>query len=178
MNRFRCVLLVFLFVSTCNLFGDIIPTRYTYPPAEVLITIENLDEYPDIVVVGVSNCPSISGSKKAYIIEPGVSLKVHKSCPLTIYAVKKDYLEKKKLGKIKWNKDENVIISNLTVTRTTIDPDRAVNAIRMHFRIAGFNDEEMVLYNSSLIYKYTGGLPDVVENLEYKGDLSKLRKTF
>lgn len=179
MNKFKCILLVFLLISNCHLFGDVIISK-RYPPALILATIDNLDEYPDITVVGVSECFAVplTSERDAYIVKPDSCLELFNSCNAVFYAVKKDYLEKKELKKIKWNKDRKVKVSNLSLRSKYLRPNQPISTVENHYRIAGFNSEKMIIYKSLEVLKYSDGRADKVTEFKYEGDLSELRKTF
>ncbi|MDR2037788.1 MAG: hypothetical protein LBQ60_07690 [Bacteroidales bacterium] len=176
MKKIECTLLIILAFLTANSYGDIIFTEY--PQAKIRVRITNLSDFPDIVLVGCSDCMAVSKSKRAYVVQPDSCLEVHKACPLTIYAVKKDYFEKKNLKKIKWEKDQHVISSNLTVSAKTFDTTSLpIHTVELDFNIAGFNDSIMILYQTKRVNKFNDGR-NTVRHFDYEGDLSKLRKNF
>ena len=175
MKKFKSTLLLFLAVLTINSYGDVIVPKY--PPAKVYMKINNLNDYPDIVIIGVYICSVVFKSNKAFILEPDSLLEIHKSCPFKLYAVKKSYFEKKGIKKIKWEKDENVIESNLLFSGK-FTPFFPIHTVEMNFIIAGFNDTSMVMHQATHILKYSDGRSDDVRNYDYKGDLSKLQKGF
>ena len=201
MKKTKCTLLLLLVILTINSYGDIImPQRQ---PVSVYVKINNLNDYPDIVIIGLNDCLAASNSNKAFIVEPDSFLLIHKSCPLKLYAVEKSYFEKKGIEKIKWGEDKNVRESNLIFSEKVLEetenmgevvssPDtaetdgvivvwgvgrRAVHTKEMTFNIAGFDDTSMVMYKTTQIDKYHRRSDDV-RNFEYEGDLSKLRKEF
>jgi len=92
-RRIKCTLLLVFAIYTISVYGDIIIVEYS--PNKICVRIENLKDFPDIVIVGVSDCFSVFSKPKVEIIDTRSCLKVPKTCLLTFYAVKKDYLEKK-----------------------------------------------------------------------------------
>ena len=203
MKKFKCTLLLFLTVLTINSYGDVIITQRQ--PVKICVKINNLTDYPDIVIIGINDCLAASMSKKAFIVVPDSFLVIHKACPLKLYAVKKSYFEKKGINKIKWGKDKNVIESNIIFSENVLEEienkgeivnspktDNDGNIVvwggggRLHtkemiFNIAGFDDTSMIMYKTTQIDKYdknNGGRPDSVRNFNYEGDLSKLQKGF
>ncbi|MDR2037787.1 MAG: hypothetical protein LBQ60_07685 [Bacteroidales bacterium] len=178
MKKIKCILLLLAILSVRS-YGDIILTE---PQSfEICINIKGLDDYPDIALIGFRDCMALwSNSKKAYVVDPNTCLGLSKSCPLTLYAVKKSYLEKKKdVNDIDLKKDKNVIKSSITIDMNDFNIDRSsVKSMDVNFNIAGFDKTSMVLYKASQVIQYKDGRPDSVESFEYEGDLSKLRKKF
>jgi hypothetical protein len=175
MKKLNLLVFIFLLVFSFKTSGDVILIES--PRAQICVRISNLDEFPDVALIGFSDCVSLSQSNKIYLINSISCLKVNKYCPLTILAVKKDYIKNKDITKIDWNNDKNVFKSHLK-----IDPDwrieapESVSNIDVYFRIAGFTDSSIVLYRSLQVYKYNNGQPDKIEDYKYNGDFSKLYK--
>ena len=82
MKTLKFILVLFLFVITARLSGDIVK-KHTQPQIRVMIT--NLDNFPDIAVIGLSDCLAFSRSNKAYIVKSGSCLQIYQACPLTLY---------------------------------------------------------------------------------------------
>ena len=176
MKRLKCVFVLLFAVLSINSHGDvIIPQKL---PATIYAKITNLNDYPDITLIGVNECWSIPGTKKAVIIDSDSELKIHNSCLLKFYAVKKDYLDKKDIEKIEWDKDKNVTKTNLTIKGKSYTPSAGIFTIVLHYDIAGFDGSSVVLYKSAQVHKYSDGRPDSKMEFKFDGDLSTLRKEF
>ena len=163
MKRIKCTLLLVLAIFAAKVYGDII--TYKSPSAKVCVRIENLKDYPDIVVVGVSDCLTVFSKPKVDIIDLNTCIEVHKACPLKFYAVKKEYLKKKRVSKINWEKDENVRKANITVDAKQNDWSfyhSNVMIFELSFSIEGFNKNSMMMFRIKTTEKFGNGKPDHV----------------
>ncbi|MDR2954879.1 MAG: hypothetical protein LBV43_07355 [Prevotella sp.] len=174
MKKIKLLLLILLILPAFTSYADIIIDQY---PVKVYVKIDNVEEFSDIIIIGVSNCPVFS--KKPFIVNSDSEMEIRKTCSIKFYAVKKDYLEEKGLDNIKWGKDKNVLKANETIKIKRTISDEPNECQEIHFTIAGFNDKEMVIYKSSQVYKYGNShRPDKVEKFDYTGDRSKLKNNF
>ncbi|MDA0525638.1 hypothetical protein [Methanococcoides alaskense] len=132
------------------------------------VKIVNLDEFPEIVLVGHITGPVIQ-CENPYIISPDKCLtKFYKANELTIYAIDKAYLEAKGLENIDLESDPN-----LCSYEVEIDPDwYVVNEenpfIRedIEYSIAGFSEDKLIIYTSRKVSEYKAGIPDRTETFE------------
>ena len=184
MKRIKYTLLAFLAILTIKVYGDIIP-EYYYPSVKICVKIENLEDYPDIAIIGLSDCVAIFFKPKANTVDTNSCLEVQKACPLTFYAVKKDYLREKGIENINWKKDKNVRKSDVTVIAKKTRVSSGTEALEMNFAIAGFDENSMVMYQVSETRKYNNGWPDSIRKIytpmdspEAYQDLLKLQKSF
>ena len=176
MRNLTCILLLILTVLMVRAYGNIIIVRHS--PVKVCVKIENLKDYPDIVLIGLSDCFALFPKPEVEIVDSTLCLEVSKACPLTFYAVKKDYLEKNGIENINWEDDKNVKKSNKTVNaRTTYIDYPDVETLEINFIIAGFNEKSMVMYQTSRTFKFSNNKPDVVVEGFYPG-LESLQKSF
>ena len=160
-RRIKCTLLLVFAIYTISVYGDIIIVEYS--PNKICVRIENLKDFPDIVIVGVSDCFSVFSKPKVEIIDSSSCLKVPKTCPFTFYAVKKDYLEKNGIENINWKKDKNVRQSSITVNSKKIRIDYPnVETLEITYIIAGFKNNSMVMDTKLQTYKFNDGKPDSV----------------
>ena len=159
MKRIRYILLALFAIFTFRIYGDIIIK--VGDPLKISVRIENPDSYPGIVIVGVNDCFAAS-RPEVNVFDSSSCMEVHKACRLTFYAVKKDYLEKKKIYKINWEKDKNVMKSNTTVDLNSLRSD--VESVDIYFYVAGFNENSMVMYKTKQITKYFYIKPDKIDN--------------
>jgi len=184
MKRVKYTIVLLLVMLTVRTSGDIIIN--TYSPVKVCVRIENLKDYPDIVVVGLSDCITVFSNPKVEIIDSCSCVEVHKACPLTFYAVKKDYLEKKGIKNINWKKDKKVRKADKTVNANKVSVHYPnVEISEQNFFIAGFNENSMVIWHISQTNKFSHGTPDIVDRFLHPGfDLPtvqeslKLQKSF
>jgi len=148
MRKVKFILLLAFAFCTGKGLSDIVVTFYS--PNKICVKIVNLSDYPDIVVVGISDCLPVFSKPKMDVLVSDSSLEVHKACPLNFYAVKKNYLKKKGINKIKWNNDKNVRKADHSVSAKThkaIFPD--VETLEVSYFIVGFDENSMVLIEKS-----------------------------
>ena len=183
MKRVKYTLVLLLAILTVRIHGDVIIVDYS--PTKICVRITNLNDYPDIEIIGLNNCFAVFSKPKVNIVDSISSLEVHKACPLTFYAVKKEYLKEKGIENINWKKDKNVRKSDITVNaRKTRVGYPNVENLEMNFIIVGFNEKSMVMYPISQTHKFNNGDPDEVyefglwSSLDSFRALLKLRKTF
>lgn len=183
MKKIKLLLLTLFVFFVLNSYADIILTQPRHP-LKVYIKVDNTEQFSDIVIIGVSDCPAVS--KKPFIVNADSDMELSKSCSITLYAVKKDYLEEKGLSNIKWKKDKNIAKANQTIkldkTTTVSRPD---DRLEMHFTIAGFNGMKMIIYKSSEVHQisklYQRSKNNTLENVktfEFEGDRSELKNDF
>jgi hypothetical protein len=176
MKTIKYVFLLFLFIISIRINGDVIIAENS--PSTICARIINLDEYPEISLIGFYDCLAISGSNKAIVFRSITCLNINRFCPLTLCAVKKKYLNKKHLEDIDWKKDTNVIKSNLTINTRTYNISKSVLNILIEYKIAEFSNSSLFLYKTKQTLKYKDQRPDSVEYFTIKGDLSKPNSDF
>ena len=155
MKRIQYALLLLLAVLTIRVYGDIVMIDYI---PRICVKIENLNDYPDIVVIGLSDCLAAS-RPNAGKVDSTAGLHVHKTCQITFYAAKKDYLEKKSIYKINWKKDKNVMKSSMTFDAKTLRSD--IESADIYFHIAGFSEDSMIMHQIREDIKYKYGKLDI-----------------
>jgi hypothetical protein len=164
MKRGKYLLLLVFAIVTISVYGDVI--IFKNPHAKICVKIENIGDYPDMVIVGVSDCLSVFSKPKVDIIDSTSCLEVHKACPLIFYAVKKDYLEKKGIKKINWKKDKNVRKSDITIDANKSEPifSPSVVTLELNYFIAGFNENSMVIICKTSTYKFSYNHYEVINH--------------
>lgn len=175
MKKLKCALFLLLCVAAVRLYGDII----ILDPLEtkVCIKIGNLHDYPDLVLVAVCNWES--QRPRIHLIHPDWCIKTRSGCAFTVFAMKKSYYEKKNLNKTDWANDKNVIKSNIVLsTKDFSDGIAGVETFEVHYNIAGFDKDSMILYKAKEIFIFEDDKPNSVQDFEYEGDASKLKKKF
>jgi len=177
MKRVKYILLALLATIAVQVVGNIIIT--TYMPSKILVKIDNLKDYSDMLFVGLGDYSTFSASGRVEMIDSSSYMDAVMINPIAFHAVKKTYLKKTNIDRIDWKKDKNVIKSSISVNANALRSDKSnVESVEIHLNIAGFDKKSMVMYESARTIKYNDGSPDLVKYFDYKGDLSKLRKTF
>ena len=183
MKRVKYAIVLLLTILTVSTHGDIIIVEYS--PTKICVRITNLKDYPDIEVIGVGDCKASFSKPKVYIADSTSCIEVHKACPLTFYAVKKDYLSEKGIENINWKKDKNVMKSDMTITGKETTWHKNVEILELNSFIIGFNENSMIMFVSSKTNKFKNGNPEEVDSglpmdisLDSLRESMKLRKTF
>jgi len=170
MKRVKYAIVALLVIFAVRTYGDVIIHQREHSPLKVCVKITNLKDYPDIEVIGLSDCITVFSRPKVNTFNSHLYVAVHKACPLTFYAVKKDYLKEKGIKNIHWEKDKNVRKADVSVdAKKTIVYYPGVEILRIHFIIAGFDEKSMVMYKTSEINKFNDGTPNKVIDFRYPG---------
>ena len=103
---------------------------------------------------------------------------VQRFCPITIYAVKREYLKAMGIKNIDWENDKHVIKSNLIIDAKKSNAETPILMLQLNYKIAGFQDSSIVIYKSSSTVIYKNDKPNFVQQYGYIGDRSKLRQKF
>ncbi|MDP4240395.1 MAG: T9SS type A sorting domain-containing protein [Bacteroidota bacterium] len=175
MKTQRLLLIILLLISCKISYGDIIPDNSHYVNKCVKIT--NVENYPEILLIGYSIGVSSSMSIPAYSISSSDCLtKGYKYNSLAIYAAQKSYLTGKDITAIDWTKDGNAVKSNMDIEcyGGFLDDSNPISAIDQFYRIVGFTDNSVVLYKWKEINKFNNGKPDSTKIYAFSGDSSKL----
>ena len=185
-------LLLILIILATGMYGysNIILITHENPNARIMVKIENLADFPDIVIVGVNDCRTRLSRPVANVVD-STFMEVHRACPLVFYAVRKDYLEERGINRINWRRTDsnsNVMRANITIDATRLEPNRQQNVemLKISYVIEGFNDESMVLTRKSNYYVFGDNRPNRFEYsnwfhlMRMSGDMSnpRLRRSF
>ena len=181
MKNLKFLLLLLVTITSISSFGDIIITKSF--PNRICVKVNNLNDFPDIAVIGVSECLAPFTKDQVDIIDSISCLNINKLYPFTFYAVKKAYLEKKGINNINWKKDKNVKKSNVAINPDDfkhVDWNAKIDVVELHLDIAGYDKDEaaFIFYLSKRIVKYDRNIPDDVKTYNFEGDFSKLKKSF
>lgn len=153
-------------------------SRFRTVKALVCVQLENLADYPDISVIGL---PINIGSKKsisAFEFKSGFSYIVQRLCPITIYAINREYLKLMGIKNIDWENDKHVIKSNLKIDANECNDKSPIKMVQFYYKIAGFLDSRIIIYKSSSTVICKDVKPNFVQIYGYPGDSSKLRQKF
>ncbi|AKB84906.1 hypothetical protein MCMEM_0853 [Methanococcoides methylutens MM1] len=129
----------------------------------------NLDEFPEIVLVGHITGPVIQ-CENPYIISSDECLtKFYKGNDLTIYAIDKDYLDAKGLENIDLETDPNLYSYEVEINPELDIVNEEDPLIRedIEYSIAGFSEDKLIIYTSRKVSKYNDVTPDRIETFEY-----------
>ena len=141
-------------------------------------TIANLDEFPDIYLIGYVTGPMDGPrSYNPYIIEQDECLTIgYKFHKLTILAAKKSYVDSIGVENIELS-DENVFISDAEICPYRIlyvMDDNPLESVEIEYTIAGFSgNKSLILYKSKQVSGYKDSTRNKIETFEkpYINDL-------
>lgn len=151
--------LPFVFFAT-GLHGDIILVDTT--PAKICVRIINLNKFPDMAVIGLSDCLAFSNSNKAFRIKNNSCLNASNACPLTLYVMKTDYFNKIDVNTIDWGRDKNVQKLNLTINAKSFYT-RDYKSLDIDFNLA-IRNNTYYLYKSKMTWKYRDERQDSIKH--------------
>lgn len=146
--------------------------------AVVCVQLENLADYPDISVIGLPKNMGYKKSNSAFEFKSGASYLIQRFCPITIYAINREYLKVMGIKNIDWENDKHVIKSNLIMDAKKCNMETPIIMVQLNYKIAGFLDSRVVIYKSSETVICKDIKPNFVQNYGYPGDSSKLRQKF
>jgi len=146
--------------------------------AVVCVQIENLADYPDISVIGLPMNMVYKKSISAFELKPGASYLIQRFCPITIYAINRDYLKTVGIDNIDWENDKHVIKSNLVIDAKESIEKTPIIMVQLNYKIAGFLDSKIVIYKSGKTVIFKDDKPTFVQKYGYSGDKSKLRQKY
>lgn len=168
--------IILLLIAFClNAKGDMIISRENTRPT-FYVSIQNLDSYPEVVLIGVNEGLALTKANNYFRIKPGQIYRIQEFAPLKFYAVSKAYLDKTGITNIDWESNEHVVKSNLEIDSKIFKEKFPIKEIVMDYKIAGFDDKGLVLYRTQQKYVYNNGKHDLILPFEYKGDLTKLHQ--
>lgn len=168
--------IILLLLAFClNVKSDIIMIPENIRPS-IYVSIQNLDSYPEVVLIVVREGIALNKSNNYFRIKPGEQYGIQEYAPLKFYAVSKAYLDKTGISNIDWETNKNVVKSNLVIDSKIFKEKAPIVEIVMDYIIAGFDEKGIVLYRSHQKYSYNNGKPALVLPFEYKGNLTKLHQ--
>lgn len=149
-------LFIFTFVFTSIALADVIPPD-THP-VDGCAKVVNLDEFPNVALIGYYTGPMID-NYETYKIENNQCLtKDYKLNTLSIYWNTKD-----KANIIDPNK---ILLKNVSSLGGYIDNDNPLIKENVEYSIAGFDDDQLVIYKSKHISEYNDGTPIKVQTFD------------
>ena len=174
----KILLLLFAFL-TIKSYGDIIIPKYT--PSKIYVKITNVNDYPDIAIVGVNVFRPVSSPNRIFTFQQDSAIEVCKACQIKVYAVKKDYLNKVGYDNIDWEKDRKNVqpYINNSIASVWYNTDTPTKSIEISYTIMGFSDSWLILHESEILTKYDGDKSDSLKKYEFrKRDTQSLSKDF
>jgi len=175
MKKLKRILVIALLIASKMLYGDVIPENSSY--VGVCVQITNINDYQGVSLIGFTSASVILNNTSAYSINSNVCLiGVPRWSNLSIYAVKSSYISGKVLSSIDWTKDKNAIKTNISnfLSSGYMYNMSTVDSIKQYYKIAGFTDTSVVLYEWKEVTKYNNGQADNVVLKSYQGDASIL----
>lgn len=169
------LLLLLLFAFWLNAKSDIILVNKDDLRPPISISIQNMDQYPGVTIVGVLGGVALSKANNYFTVTPGHYYTILVFEKVKFYAVSKAYLDKIGIENIEWETNEYVHKSNLVIDKSLYQEKYPILSIKLDYKIAGFKAKELVLYKSAQKFSYQGK-PELVIPYEYVGELSKLRQ--
>lgn len=170
------IILLILSALTSNACADVL-----FPGTrgmERCVKIVNLDDFPEIVLVGHITGPVIQ-CENPYVISSDECLtKFYKANDLTIYAIDKDYLEAKGLENIDLETDPNLCYYEVEINPEwdVVNVANPLKREEIEYSIAGFSEDRLILYKSRQVSEYLAGIPDRTETFE-EPDIPGIRLT-
>lgn len=168
------LLILLLFAFCLNTKSDVIYNTDHFPPS-ILVSIQNMGDYPNVVLIGVRGGVVLTKANSYFTITPGLYFGIMDFATLKFYAVSKTYLDKIGIGNIDWETNEHVYKSNLIINKKAFKERAPLKRIMIDYKIAGFKAKELVMYKSQQKFIYKGK-PELVLPFEFKGDQSILRQ--
>ncbi|WP_342305039.1 hypothetical protein [Methanolobus sp. ZRKC5] len=172
-----------ILISILVLLTAIVPANADIMPSGMkginrCVKITNLDDFPDTVFIGYIRGPLIQCENPYIVTSDKCLTQYYKANNLTIYAMEKDYLDSKELKNIDFESDTNILGYQLDLNPDwdIIDIENPLNEEEIYYSIAGFTDDELVLYESKKVSKYVGSVPDKVKTFE-QPEIAGLRST-
>lgn len=147
MKKIKIYFLLLLLISSARVKGDFIMDN-PVQPAVIYAGFQNLIDFPEISVIGLPDGVVYPKSNKAFEVKAGSYFIIQKFFPVTIYAVKRKYLEKIGILKIDWKSDKNVLKSNLVIDAKAFHEKTPIKMVQLEYKIAGLTDSTITIYKS------------------------------
>ena len=165
MKRLTYFLLVLFLIISPSLNSDVILVKPNSVPHtnEVCVRINNLNDFPDLALVGVWDCYALSNSDKAFRVMSYSCINATKTCPILLYAMSLDYFKTVDLDEIDFDDNKNVKKLNLTV-KDNLRNTNLYSFIYVDYNLARYKDSTLYLYKTKMTYKFDDRRPDSIKN--------------
>ncbi len=170
MKRLAYFLLVLILIISPSLNSDVI---VNLPEAKICAKINNLNDFSDIVLIGVWDGIALLNSNKAFRIESNSCINAKNTCPILLYAMSLEYFKTVDIDEIDFENNKNVKKLNLTIKIVSFDVYK-YSAIDIYYNIALYDATTIYLYKSKITYKYRSERPDYVQY--FKNDLKPFKQ--
>lgn len=140
-------ILVFVCLFSFNVFADIMPPNSH--PIDRCVKIVNLNEFPDIVLIGYYTGPMVEKYESYQIKDNECLTKGYKFNTLSIY-----WSTKEKSSSIVPN---NVLLENVESNGEAVDQSNPLIKEDIEYSLARSSDGKLVLYKSKQISEYNDG---------------------
>jgi hypothetical protein len=169
----RLFVIAFLFISNLAL-GDIIPSNSHY--VDLCLKITNLDEYPEIALLGYVKQFGISHNETYAVSSNECLTKGYSHNTLELFAVKKLYIQGKDTSKIDLPKDKNAVKTSISIDPYLgyVPDSNPLKSKEQYYKIVGFTDTTVVIYKWKEVSKFNNGRADITETFAFTGDVTKL----
>lgn len=128
--------------------------------------IVNLDDFPEILLIGVQMSEASSWQRNSEIINNGECLRrVSQYDNYNIYLIGKEKFNSTKLENLDIKNDLTLLISipKLTAINEHVDNKNPIKQETIEYSLEQFSDGKIILYKSKKITEYNNGTPDKVE---------------
>jgi len=155
---YACFSLIVAFLSFSAASADVIPGGFH--PVSRCIRVVNLDEFPDVVLIGYYTGPMVK--YEAYRIKSNQCLdKGYKLNKFSVYWTTKEKFASLDLKNLKLA--DITFLENLQPYGGNVDKSNPLIKEEIEYSIAGFSDGKLILFKSKQISEYNNGVPRKVE---------------
>jgi len=161
-------LLAFMFLFSSTVSADLIPDNSR--PLSRCIKVVNLNEFPDLVLIGYHTGPMINKFVSYQIKNNECLTKGYKFNSLSIYWNTKD-----KPDSIE---PSNLLLENVESNGVYISNDSPLVKEEIEYSLARFSDRKFVLYKSKQTLEYNNGTPKKIETNNFLETKIQIIKSF
>jgi hypothetical protein len=155
---FSSLSLALLFSSTAS--ADVLLPDYHYIIR--CVRVMNLNEYPDVVLIGHMTGPSFDKYEKSYQINNNECLEADRFSSLSIYWTTKEKFNSIDLKNLN-PADVTLLLDNVDTKNQQVDASNPLRKEDIEYSIAGFSSEKLIFYKSKQTSEY---LPDHQKKVE------------
>jgi len=181
MKTVKSIIVIALLLVSKLSFCDIAPSNTTY--VDVCVEITNISEYPGVSLIGMQSSiiTSTPQTKSSFTINSNTCIQVGSSkySTFSMYAVRSSYIAGKDISTVDWSKDKNAISPNVTIYPYGyyVEKTSTVSSIKHYYKIVGFTDKNIIMYEWKEVTMYNNGDADKVVLSGFSLDVSTLSQT-
>jgi len=179
MKTIKGIAVVTLLLMSKLSFCDVIyiPPNSTY--VGVCAEITNLSDYPSISLLGYYSWfhAPYGGGTNTFLVSADTCLPtVGSNCSSGLCAATKAYLSGKTIATLQCSTDGNIMKSNVMAIPSSgyLVNIPTVDSIKQYYKIMGFTDNTVVLFEWKEVTKFNNGKPDSTKSYTYTGDVTAL----